>query len=137
MKFCNKLGKDYLKDRMLYNYRYFLEKDIFDWEKYVKYDKYEYNRKLLYRDENIEMLLLCWEPYQYTKLHNHSCNGCLMKILKGNLGECIFSHKGLTFNDYKVGDISYIDNKIGNHIIQNNDKNSVSLHIYSPPYMHN
>tara|TARA_A100001015_G_scaffold319463_1_gene442409 strand:- start:3023 stop:3199 length:177 start_codon:yes stop_codon:yes gene_type:complete len=56
-----------------------------------------------------------------------------MKILQGSLGECIFKTDGLKFNNYRIGDISYIDNSIGNHIIQNDDKRSVSLHIYSPP----
>ena len=87
------------------------------------YNKYEY-----------EMFLLVWYPQSYTALHSHTENGCLMKILEGNIIEQKISNQG-TFpqkNEFYKNDISYIHNIEGLHrIINNNFKYAYSLHIYS------
>ena len=90
---------------------------------FSNYNKYEY-----------EMILLVWHPHSYTALHSHTENGCLMKILDGNILEERISNQG-TFpqkNELYKNDISYIHNIEGLHrIINNNFQYSYSLHIYS------
>jgi hypothetical protein len=88
------------------------------------YNKYEY-----------EMFLIIWHPHSYTALHKHSENGCLMKILEGNIIEQkILNQEGIfpQKNEYYTNDISYIHNSEGIHrIINNSFKEAYSLHIYS------
>ncbi len=38
---------------------------------YVAFDPGRYVRRRLYRDEDFELLLLCWEPGQATPIHDH------------------------------------------------------------------
>ena len=84
--------------------------------------------------EQYEMFLLVWHPYSYTALHNHKENGCLMKILEGNIIEQKISNEGKYPQTQELfkNDISYIHNTHGLHrIINNNSNYSYSLHIYS------
>ena len=58
-----------------------------------------------------------------------------MKILEGCLEEEIYN-KDLSKNQNYIrnkDDIQYIDNSLGYHKIRNNNKDTISIHIYSPP----
>ena len=33
------------------------------------------------------MFLLCWTPGQSSKIDDHSKNGCIMKVLDGNIND--------------------------------------------------
>jgi hypothetical protein len=97
---------------------------------------------------NLELNIITWLPYTETPLHGHDNKGCLMMPILGTLGEDIFYNKNnlllpsnninltnLTTNTYKInkllpGDISYIDDNIGEHIIINNSNYlAVSIHL--------
>ena len=64
-------------------------------------------------------------------------NGCLFKVLKGNIEESKYNMNSLEEFEkvnYKVGNTSYISNDKYYHSMKNIDNEiSVSLHIYSPP----
>uniref|UniRef100_A0A6C0J053 Cysteine dioxygenase n=1 Tax=viral metagenome TaxID=1070528 RepID=A0A6C0J053_9ZZZZ len=103
-------------------------------KKFVFFDKEKYKKNVVYRNSNYEIILITWLPGQQTKLHAHPKNGCIMKVLEGELNENLYIPGKIIDNIYKKEDISYIDNTIGKHIISNNSKNNtISLHIYSPP----
>ena len=78
-----------------------------------------------------------WQPFNRTTIHDHAKNGCLSKILSGDLTELIYDRENLKrpikFVHHKLNNVNYIDNKIGYHKIKNNDDITISLHIYSPP----
>ena len=114
--------------------------DIYDY--YIKSNPGIYNKiKLNYTDENdlFEIILISWGVGATSSIHNHPPNGCLMKILSGDLQEnnynIINNSLQLTkINNYSKNDINYIDDKLGYHSIANNTNKIVhSLHIYSPP----
>ena len=64
-----------------------------DWKKYVYFDNNKYNRNTVYENENIEMVIISWNNNQKSGLHDHPKNGCLMKILDGELNEYIYNEK--------------------------------------------
>jgi cysteine dioxygenase len=102
-----------------------------------------YTRNLVATDNvHYTLLLLCWSPGKESKIHNHPCNGCYVKTVRGCIRECQYvgddsSNLSLTktrfFNE---GQISYINDSIGYHKIGNpfRDSGSVSLHLYTPPF---
>lgn len=106
-----------------------------DWKKYVYFDNNKYNRNTVYKNENIEMVIISWNNNQKSGLHDHPKNGCLMKILDGELNEYIYNEKLnlLKINNCKKDCISYQEGKNGIHDIINKNNKTVSLHIYSPP----
>ena len=73
------------------------------------------------------------KAHQNTPIHKHTKNGCLFKILEGNVSENFYKNNNfIKYNNYKEGDIKYIDNFIGMHSMNNDSgKICVSLHIYA------
>lgn len=94
----------------------------------------DYVRIPIKMNEKFDIYILVWKKC-ITKIHNHPSNGCLMKILEGKLIENRFDKKLNKISTQKLNKnkISYIDDSICYHNIQNMDDISISLHIYSPP----
>jgi predicted metal-dependent enzyme (double-stranded beta helix superfamily) len=124
----------------------------------------KYNKLLLYENNNFEMKLINWGIGSKTKIHHHDNQQCTFILLEGELKERLY-----TLNTYQNGskinkqnqlsyvsknivlpsDVSYIDDKIGYHSIENIYKtqeivkrdcimkhdvceySSLSLHVYS------
>ena len=102
-----------------------------DWKEYVEFSENKYLRRIVKQNENIEILILSWKKGQETKIHDHSKNGCILRVLNGSLQETRYGVvKEIT--NLEKDSIGYIDNSEGLHQISALD-NSVSLHIYSPP----
>jgi cysteine dioxygenase len=108
-----------------------------DWEQYESYDESHYKKNLVFRNHKFEIFIICWNSKKGSKVHDHSANGCIFKILKGKLTEYRYDTKSLELKELSClpkDTISYIDNEIGYHKIINDTKSeTVSLHIYSPP----
>ena len=108
----------------------------FDWRNYIKYRENTYTKNLIHRNSSYELFIIVWDKKIKSKIHDHSNNGCTFKLLEGHLKEDVYC-KNLELkqtNKYSLNDISYIDNSLGYHLIENNSNNvSVSLHLYSPP----
>ncbi|MDX2306146.1 MAG: cysteine dioxygenase family protein [Microscillaceae bacterium] len=107
-----------------------------DWQKYVCFSDDCYTRNYVYRDEDFEILVLCWQPGQGSPIHNHADRGCVLKVLGGELLETrYFSEENIRETSLQLNQITYIDNHIGLHKIENRSQvNTISLHIYSPGY---
>ena len=125
-----------------------------DWKKYVKINKITYNKEIVYSNKNFDVCIITWNAKQCCNPHDHADNGCIYKILKGELTEILLNKKNLrqtntnklcncvkTLPDdnikksiLKLNSVRYIDDNIGLHSICNfSDEYAVSLHIYSPP----
>jgi predicted metal-dependent enzyme (double-stranded beta helix superfamily) len=44
-----------------------------------------YTRNLIYKDERFEMMAICWEPGQVSRIHNHADQRCWMTVPVGKL----------------------------------------------------
>jgi cysteine dioxygenase len=108
-------------------------------EPYIKEpDRFEYGRNVIYRNNELEVIVINIPPYKGTAIHDHSQSiGCAM-VLEGQLlnsiyrlrenqselsssyfvhqGECLFSTQGLI---HKMSNPS--------------SERMISLHVYSPP----
>lgn len=109
-----------------------------DWKKYIGFCKMGYKKNLVIRNDKIEVYVICWNKNQKSGIHDHSKNGCLLKILKGSLIEKIYSNENCVLslkksNALETNDISYQEGSIELHNIINNNECTVTLHIYSPP----
>jgi len=107
-----------------------------DWKQFVTINKETYQRTKVYECEFFDIFIITWDYNQESKIHNHASQGCINKVLKGELIETIYDTNTLekiTQNKNSINHINYIDDTIGYHKIQNKNNLSVSLHIYSPP----
>ncbi len=99
---------------------------------------YGYYKKLIYSNDKFELYLIFWSPYASSPIHDHPEQGCVMKLLSGQLIEEVFINKNNTINfDHRnIIFVNDINNRYGNEIVHrilNLDNFSVSLHLYFPP----
>ncbi|MCA1608451.1 MAG: hypothetical protein LC730_03200, partial [Acidobacteria bacterium] len=47
-------------------------------EKYFYWSDRNYTRNLIYKDERFELMAVCWEPGQVSRIHNHFDQRCWM-----------------------------------------------------------
>jgi hypothetical protein len=92
-------------------------------------------KQKIYQSKFFEIFLIFW-PKDYCKdYHKHPNNGCILKVLSGQLLEIIKKNENDLVEYHYLrdkGSTSYIDNYKGTHkIIALED--SLSIHIYSPP----
>ena len=102
----------------------------------VEYNVEKYTKKTIYIDKNIEVVLIGWETGQSSPIHDHPDNGCIYRILSGNMMDirydkdlCIVSENRLNVDD--VGDI--IGSKEYHKMSNSVESRASSIHIYSPP----
>jgi len=105
-----------------------------DWYDYI-HVKDPYYKELVYKNNLIEIFVITWSINESSKIHTHPDNGCLMKILYGSLTEEKYDNglKLIQTNLLNRDKVSYIEGNKILHKIINQNKISVSLHIYSPP----
>jgi cysteine dioxygenase len=107
---------------------------------HVAFNPAGYLRKRLFRDDDWEMLLLCWLPGQRTVVHDHGGSWGAVVVLSGQLDECQYKAHGqghpLTMcqlQRFGAGEVAL--EKV--ETIHKNENRSevpaISLHLYSPP----
>lgn len=131
------LNNNLSENKKLVHLKYYLESySGNEWINKISFDKNKkYTRNLLYCNNRYEIYVLCWNENISSNIHNHPKNGCLMKIMDGDLINEVYNKKLdiISNENLKKGDVSYIDDDIGYHKIINKNMKSISLHIYSPP----
>lgn len=112
---------------------------VFNYEKVrLKKERLDgtYTKDVLFRNKNFEIVFISWGANSESPIHCHPKNGCILTILDGELIEERYNKNGVLckYNFLKMGDVGYMENFIGTHkIINKNDFNVYSLHVYSPP----
>jgi len=113
--------------------------DFDDCEAFASWNKKNYSRNCLEKNDRFEIILLCWNPGHSTPIHDHGGQRCWVYQLLGEIEEIRFK---LTDNEpeetyrhvLKEKGLSYIDDKMGCHILSNNSgEKSMSIHIYASP----
>ena len=107
-----------------------------DWRKHIDINTTGLSRNRIYLSSNIEVFILSCKSQYETLPHDHSSNGCWLKILSGNLLETLYNKdlKKICIKNIDKNEVSFMHNEFGYHSITNNSDNNVySIHIYSPP----
>jgi cysteine dioxygenase len=99
-----------------------------------------YTRNCLYKDEDFELILLCWEQGQKTPVHCHGGEECWVKLISGELNEMLYEKDKIQFDKavktqkINVNGQSYMNDLIGMHSLENTFKGrTISLHLYAKP----
>lgn len=108
-----------------------------------------YTRNLIYKDERFEMMAICWEKGQVSRVHNHYDQRCWMTVPIGRLKgqnfavEAIDESTGFCklreTNDFELSECLAAKVELEEPIHQvlnlpEYDERAVSIHIYSKPY---
>jgi len=109
--------------------------DISDFIKNIDFGNQGYKKILIYDHTLFDVYVIVWDKLGSSKIHDHSKNGCIFRIIEGILSEQIFDKNLVRLRRRIFGKniVGYIDNSNGYHKIMNIlEKYSVSLHLYSP-----
>lgn len=99
----------------------------------VRVDSKKYHRYVVYKNKEMEMVIITWAPNQQSGFHGHP-GECIYRVLEGDILEELISKGGENkISIFSPGDTGYIDNSIGKHNMYSS-LGAVTLHIYSPPF---
>jgi len=145
---CRITDEDFTCD----NVYQFLAKNPIDVDtisRYFFWSKNFYTRNLIYKDERFELMALCWDKGQMSRIHNHADQMCWMTVPVGKLRGQNFKvleideAKGFCkLEETEQFDLSgclaaKVELEEPIHQILNLpkfDERAVSLHIYSKPF---
>lgn len=123
--------------------------DVDSITKYFHWNTDFYTRNLIYKDDRFEMMAICWESGQVSRVHNHSEQKCWMTVPVGRLRGQNFaveefdeSKNYCKLRETDRFDLSdclaaKVELEEPIHQILNMpefEQRAVSLHIYSKPY---
>ncbi|HEX8070426.1 MAG TPA: cysteine dioxygenase family protein [Pyrinomonadaceae bacterium] len=112
-----------------------------DLRPYVSYKEKTYARHRVFRNEHVELLVLCWRPGQRTPIHDHSGSYGVVRVWSGVMWETMFemdARRGLVYRagrDWRAGALTGADvpdiHQLGNPDVSGQDL--ITLHLYAPP----
>lgn len=123
--------------------------DVDSITRYFYWNSAFYTRNLVYKDARFEMMVICWDKGQVSRVHNHSEQKCWMTVPVGKLLGQNFAvaeidesrgHCRLVETDtFELMDCLAAKVELEEPIHQvlnlpEYDQRAVSLHIYSKPY---
>ncbi len=107
---------------------------------HVAYSPDGYVRKRLFRNNQWEMLLLCWLPGQKTVIHDHGGSWGASRVLAGSLHESLFRWREsastitrLRGRTVKTAQVTIESNATVHQVGNDGAVPAISLHLYSPP----
>jgi cysteine dioxygenase len=98
-----------------------------------------YTRIPIYRDEDIEIVVICFASGQTSSVHDHQGSNCVIRVVRGKVLECLFEPDGetlaMTEHHYlKPGDIGGLDGQQVHQLSNVDPGGTVLLNFYSPPF---
>ncbi len=111
--------------------------DSCEWENYLQKELKDEDSLVFHQDHDFKLLLIRWDKGKKSKIHGHPQGGGLIKVLSGALLESRFDsgnpQKMIGQFECKTGQLSYIHDELGFHIIENPySETAISLHLYTP-----
>mmetsp|Transcript_16602 Transcript_16602/g.35914 ORF Transcript_16602/g.35914 Transcript_16602/m.35914 type:complete len:298 (-) Transcript_16602:814-1707(-) len=58
-----------------------------DWRKFAFFNPHHYVRNLVDSNDDFELIVICWGPGQYSRIHNHASSHCWLTCLDGAVEE--------------------------------------------------
>ncbi len=108
-------------------------------ERCIGYSQDGYQRNVISKNENYELVAICWSPGQETPIHDHVGSDCAFLIVSGTCTETVFetNDEGLATpilsREYKPGGICAAEEVDIHRISNESNENLINLHVYTPP----
>ena len=114
-----------------------------DLGRHVHFENDHYARNIVAQNEWFELVCVCWKPGQRTPIHDHRSSSCAFLVVEGDATEVVFEqgpdHTLGAEGAPAVRRPGYIcaswDADI-HEVINNSDRDLITLHIYSPALSH-
>lgn len=119
-------------------------------QRYIRYEPTHYTRNLIYKCDLFEVMAICWEVGQGSRIHNHQDQNCWMAVPIGRLA--VQNYSVVRMDDKGFCELreanriemdpahpSYVEREMPVHSVLNlagYGQRATSLHVYSRPYDH-
>jgi len=135
-----------------------------EWKKYIKFDEKNpraYTRNLVFTNQHMDVILMCWPPGCKSSIHDHEESSCWVVLVEGSAVEVKFALPKLDRQFLKMESLNpasavgrcgplqrlgetvmedvgghpggYVNNDVGIHRVENrSDKPAYTLHVYAP-----
>lgn len=110
-----------------------LAKDPESWREHVAFPDGQRHYVSLYRDEYVDVWLLCWTPANDTGWHDHDISSGAVAVVDGALKECNPRIGGAHVEVTVEKGVSFAFGPEHIHRLVGEADQSVSIHAYSPP----
>ena len=107
---------------------------------FVSFKSGTYARHRVFRNEFVELLVLCWRAGQQTPIHDHNGSYGMVRVCEGVMWETLFEMGGeglryLRAREWTGGETTGADvpdiHQLGNPEVSGQDL--ITLHLYAPP----
>lgn len=103
------------------------------WRGLVSFSDHERHYVSLYRDDHVDVWLLCWTPTNDTGWHDHDISSGAVRVVDGSLLESNPRIGGQAVCRTVPAGESFSFGPDHIHRLAGHDERSVSIHAYSPP----
>jgi mannose-6-phosphate isomerase-like protein (cupin superfamily) len=103
------------------------------WRPLIRHESEERVSELVYRDDDVELYLICWMPGHDTGFHDHDHSSAAVTVLSGEVIEERLSLTGTVERRVASGDLVTIAKEAIHRVRHSGDAPAVTLHAYSPP----
>jgi Cysteine dioxygenase type I len=103
------------------------------WHKLVSFSDDERHYVSLYRDDHVDVWLLCWTPSNDTGWHDHDVSSGAVRVVEGALQESSPRIGGQAAARTVPAGRSFSFGPDHIHRLAGHEQQSVSIHAYSPP----
>ncbi|MFB4312465.1 cysteine dioxygenase family protein [Actinomadura sp. 21ATH] len=103
------------------------------WRRHVRFSGERRHYASLYRDEYVDVWLLCWTPENDTGWHDHDVSSGAVRVVGGALEECNPRIGGAHVRTVVPAGTSFCFGPDHIHRLVGAAPASVSIHAYSPP----
>ena len=110
-----------------------LARDVGSWREHVAFPDGQRHYVSLYRDEHVDVWLLCWTPGNDTGWHDHDISSGAVAVVGGELMECNPRIGGAHVEVTVAEGASFAFGPDHIHRLVGSAEQSVSIHAYSPP----
>lgn len=114
--------------------------DAIDFSEIEFWEPQCYTRNCFYKDENFELILICWDKGLQTAIHNHDGEDCWVYLLEGELEEDFYQLdeneqlKYCSTNNLKPKQVTKSEELKDFHRLRNGEKaRAMSIHVYAKP----
>lgn len=108
---------------------------------FVRFNDTGYRRNMVFENDAVELLCLCWKSGQRSPIHDHASSICGVKVIEGIGTETVYEMtpsgyiKAVSSNDYATGLVLVSEDSDTHQVanLQSTQQDLVTLHVYSPP----
>jgi quercetin dioxygenase-like cupin family protein len=103
------------------------------WRALTRHDQEERVYELLYRDDDVEIYLVCWMPGHDTGFHDHDDSAAAITVVDGAIVEERLAITGAVKHTLSNGDTVTIAREAIHRVRHVGQSPATTLHAYSPP----